>query len=68
MTGARIMTKFEAITESKEALIEYLTHFNDIAFFVSEETCKRYCNRICDKCSKTIDENMNEYLCSESNV
>ena len=62
------MKKFEAITESKEALIEFLTHFNDIAFFVSEETCKRYCNRICDKCSKTIDENMNEYLCSESNV
>ena len=62
------MTKFEAITESKEALIEFLTHFNDIAFFVSEETCKHCCNRICDKCSKTIDENMNEYLCSESNV
>ena len=62
------MTKFEAITESKEALIEFLTHFNDIAFFVSEETCKRYCNRICDKCSKTIDENMNEYLCSEETI
>ena len=62
------MTTFEAITKSKEALAEFLTQFNDIAFFVSEETCKRYCNRICDKSSKTIDENMNEYLCSESNV
>ena len=62
------MTTFEAITKSKEALAEFLTQFNDIAFFVSEETCKRCCNRICDKCSKTIDENMNEYLCSESNV
>ena len=54
------MTTFEAITKSKEALAEFLTQFNDIAFFVSEETCKRCCNRICDKCSKTIDENMNE--------
>ena len=68
MPGARIMTRYEAITRSKESLIEFLKQFNDERFLVSEETCKRCCNRICDKCSKTIDENMNEYLCSESNV
>lgn len=62
------MTRYEAITRSKESLIEFLKQFNDERFLVSEETCKRCCNRICDKCSKTIDENMNEYLCSESNV
>ena len=62
------MTRYEAITRSKESLIEFLKQFNDVRFLVSEETCKRCCNRICDKCSKTIDENMNEYLCSESNV
>ena len=49
------MTTFEAITKSKEALAEFLKQFNDVAFFVSEKTCKRCCNRICDKCSKTIE-------------
>ena len=62
------MTRYEAITRSKESLIEFLKQFNDARFLVSEETCKRCCNRICDKCSKTIDENMNEYLCSENSV
>ena len=62
------MTRYEAITRSKESLIEFLKQFNDARFLVSEETCKHCCSRICDKCHKTIEENLNEYLCSKSSV
>ena len=51
------MTRFDRITSTKNALIDFLCQFNDVGFTAAEETCKKCSDRTCASCRKTIKEN-----------
>jgi len=56
------MTRFDRITSTKNALIDFLCQFNDVGFTAAEETCKKCSDRTCASCRKTIKENITDYL------
>lgn len=59
------MTRFEIITRDMYALTDFLLQFNDVGFAASEETCSSCNSGPCLMCSKSLRENLEEYLNSE---